>query len=172
MASGNGRYYGGEKESCPLHAKSPSRQGWRMVPSPAGFWGTPLITSRTRVLPARKTLRSLSGQMIRPSFVPRRRSAGSVMSPATGRTWPGHGRRRRTARRSCWRTRASKLPVVASDIFGKSGRAMMAALIAGERNPKVLAQLARARMRGKISPALGTRQVPEVGIKSLSRWST
>jgi len=44
-----------------------------------------------------------------------------------------------------------KLSVVASDIFGASGRAMMAALIAGERDPKVLAQLARRRMRSKIT---------------------
>jgi transposase len=44
-----------------------------------------------------------------------------------------------------------KLSVVASDIFGVSGRAMMAALIAGERSPAALAQLARSRMRGKIS---------------------
>jgi transposase len=43
-----------------------------------------------------------------------------------------------------------KLSVVASDIFGVSGRAMMAALIAGERDPKVLAQMARSRMRTKI----------------------
>ena len=38
-----------------------------------------------------------------------------------------------------------------SDVFGVSGRAMMAAMVAGERNPKVLAQLARARMRAKIT---------------------
>jgi transposase len=44
-----------------------------------------------------------------------------------------------------------KLSVVASDIFGVSGRAMLAALIAGERDPKVLAQLARGRMRAKLS---------------------
>jgi transposase len=44
-----------------------------------------------------------------------------------------------------------KLSVVASDIFGVSGRAMMAALIGGERDPKVLAQLARSRMRTKIA---------------------
>jgi transposase len=44
-----------------------------------------------------------------------------------------------------------KLSVVASDIFGVSGRAMMAALLAGERDPKALAQLARTRMRGKIA---------------------
>lgn len=44
-----------------------------------------------------------------------------------------------------------KLGVVASDIFGVSGRAMMAALIRGERNPKTLAQLARSSLRGKIA---------------------
>lgn len=44
-----------------------------------------------------------------------------------------------------------KLSVVATDIFGVSGREMMAALIAGQRDPKVLAQLARARMRAKIA---------------------
>ena len=44
-----------------------------------------------------------------------------------------------------------KLSAVVSDIFGVSGRQMLAALIAGERDPKVLAQLARARMRAKIS---------------------
>jgi transposase len=44
-----------------------------------------------------------------------------------------------------------KLSVVASDIFGVSGRAMLDALAAGERSPKVLAQLARTRLRRKIS---------------------
>ena len=44
-----------------------------------------------------------------------------------------------------------KLSVVASDIFGVSGRAMLAALIGGQRDPKVLAQLARGVMRGKIT---------------------
>ncbi|WP_331718586.1 IS110 family transposase (plasmid) [Streptomyces sp. NBC_00289] len=42
-----------------------------------------------------------------------------------------------------------KLSTVATDIFGVSGRAMMDALIAGQRNPKVLAEMARARMRNK-----------------------
>jgi len=41
--------------------------------------------------------------------------------------------------------------VVASDIFGVSGRAMMNALIAGERDPQILAQLARTRMRTKLA---------------------
>jgi transposase len=43
-----------------------------------------------------------------------------------------------------------KLSVVASDIFGASGRAMLAALVAGERDPKALAQLARTRLRAKL----------------------
>jgi Transposase IS116/IS110/IS902 family len=43
-----------------------------------------------------------------------------------------------------------KLSVVASDSFGVSGRAMLAALVAGERDPKRLAQLARTRLRPKL----------------------
>jgi hypothetical protein len=45
-----------------------------------------------------------------------------------------------------------KFSVVASDIFGVSGRAMLAALVARERDPKVLAQLARTRLRAKLGP--------------------
>jgi transposase len=43
-----------------------------------------------------------------------------------------------------------KLSVVASDIFGVSGREMLVALVGGQTNPKVLAQLARGRLRGKL----------------------
>lgn len=43
-----------------------------------------------------------------------------------------------------------KLSVVATDIFGVSGRAMMSALIACERDPKVLADMARAAQRKKL----------------------
>jgi transposase len=42
-----------------------------------------------------------------------------------------------------------KLSTVATDIFGVSGRAMLEALIAGQRNPKVLAELGRGRLRVK-----------------------
>ena len=44
-----------------------------------------------------------------------------------------------------------KLSVIASDIFGVSGRQMLAALIAGERDPNTLAQMAHGRMRPKIN---------------------
>ena len=43
-----------------------------------------------------------------------------------------------------------KLGSVASDILGKSGREMLQALIAGERDTDRLAELAKGRMRSKI----------------------
>lgn len=43
-----------------------------------------------------------------------------------------------------------KLSVVASDIFGKSGRSMLDALAAGQRDPQVLAEMALSSMRRKI----------------------
>ena len=42
-----------------------------------------------------------------------------------------------------------KLSTVATDIVGVSGRAMLEALIVGQRDPQVLAELAKGRMRGK-----------------------
>jgi transposase len=44
-----------------------------------------------------------------------------------------------------------KLSSVINDIFGVSGREMLGALIAGQRSPKVLAQMARGTMRSKIA---------------------
>jgi transposase len=43
-----------------------------------------------------------------------------------------------------------KLSSVASEITGVSGRAMLEALVAGERDPEVLAELAKRRLRAKI----------------------
>jgi transposase len=51
---------------------------------------------------------------------------------------------------TCLEDAQIKLSVVASDISGVSGRAMLAALLAGERDPKVLARLARTRLRAKL----------------------
>jgi len=90
-------------------------------------------------------------QMIRPSFVP----------PPQFRRLRDLTRYRAdlVAARTAEKQRAEKLledaqiklSAVISDIFGVSGRDMMAALVAGERNPKVLAQLARRTMRQKIT---------------------
>ncbi len=46
-----------------------------------------------------------------------------------------------------------KLDCVASDILGKSGRAMLDALVAGTTDPEVLAELAKGKLRAKL-PAL------------------
>jgi transposase len=43
-----------------------------------------------------------------------------------------------------------RLGSVAADVLGVSGRAMLRALLAGERDPKVLAGLARGRLRNKL----------------------
>jgi transposase len=90
-------------------------------------------------------------QMLRPSFVPpspiRRlrdltRYRAALVSDRTGE---------KNRVEKLLEDAQIKLSVVASDIFGVSGRAMMAALIAGERDPKALAQLARTRMRTQIA---------------------
>src|SRR3954464_9682627 len=44
-----------------------------------------------------------------------------------------------------------KLDCVAADVLGKSGRDMLDALVAGETDPNVLAELARKQMRKKIA---------------------
>jgi transposase len=90
-------------------------------------------------------------QMIRPSFVPppeirRLRDVTRYRADLVGARNAEKNRVEKLLEDAC-----IKLSVVASDIFGVSGRAMMAALIAGERSPRALAQLARTRMRGKIS---------------------
>ncbi|MFC8248626.1 IS110 family RNA-guided transposase, partial [Streptomyces chartreusis] len=43
-----------------------------------------------------------------------------------------------------------KLAAVASDIMGVSGRAMLEALVSGEREPQTLAELAKRKLRNKI----------------------
>jgi transposase len=43
-----------------------------------------------------------------------------------------------------------KLDSVAADVLGVSGRAMLAGLVGGERDPEVLAELARGRLRTKL----------------------
>jgi transposase len=82
-------------------------------------------------------------QMIRPSFVPppeirRLRDVTRYRIDLVGARTAEKNRAEKLLEDA-----GIKLSVVASDIFGVSGRAMMAALIAGERSPVVLAQLAR-----------------------------
>lgn len=90
-------------------------------------------------------------QMLRPSFVPpapirRLRDLTRYRIDLVGARTAEKNRVEKLLEDAC-----IKLSVVASDIFGVSGREMMAALIAGEQNPRVLAQLARSSMRKKIA---------------------
>jgi transposase len=87
--------------------------------------------------------------------------AGSFVPPADIRRLRTHTRYRRRLiqARTAEKERCEKLledahlklSSVISDIHGVSGRAMLAAIIAGERNPRVLAELARGTMRRKIA---------------------
>jgi transposase len=105
---------------------------------------------KTDVLDAVWLCKVAERQMLRPSFVPpwpirRLRDLTRYRIDLVGARTAEKNRVEKLLEDAC-----IKLSVVASDIFGVSGRAMMAALIAGERNPKVLAQMAKSRMRTKI----------------------
>jgi len=91
-------------------------------------------------------------QMLRPSFVPPQpiRQLRDVTRYRTDLVAARTAEKQRVEK--LLEDAQIKLSVVASDIFGVSGRAMLAALVAGERDPKVLAQLARARLRAKLGP--------------------
>ena len=105
---------------------------------------------KTDVLDAVWLCKVAERQMLRPSFVP----------PADIRRLRGLTRDRvdLVNARNATKNRVEKLleeaciklSVVASDIHGVSGRAMLDAMIAGERDPKVLAGLARSRLRSKL----------------------
>jgi transposase len=89
-------------------------------------------------------------QMLRPSFVPPReirrlRDLTRYRADLVGVRTAEKQRVEKLLEDAC-----IKLSVVASDIFGVSGRQMLSALIAGERDPKTLAEMARSRMRPKI----------------------
>jgi transposase len=91
--------------------------------------------------------------LVRPSFVPpppirRLRDLTRYRSALTGERT-----REKQRLEKVLEDAGIKLSVFISDIFGVSGRAMLSALIEGQRDPRVLAEYARARMRRKI-PAL------------------
>jgi len=89
-------------------------------------------------------------QMLRPSFVPPPpiRRLRDLTRYRTDLVADASGEKNRVEK--LLEDAQIKLSVVASDIFGVSGRAMMAALIDGQRDPKVLAQMARTALRAKM----------------------
>jgi transposase len=115
--------------------------------------------SQVKALPGRpKTDRADSVWLAR--ITERGTVASSFVPPEPIRRLRTHTRYRRhlTQARTAEKQRVEKLledghlklSSVISDIHGVSGRDMLAALAAGQRDPKALAQLARGTMRGKI----------------------
>jgi transposase len=97
-------------------------------------------------------LRKVAGrQMIRPSFVPPPpiRKLRNLTRYRAGLVAARTAEKNRVEK--LLEDAQTKLSVVVSDIFGASGRDMLAAPAAGQRNPQVLAQLARHTMRKKIT---------------------
>ena len=90
-------------------------------------------------------------QMLRPSFVPpprirRLRDLTRYRADLVAARTAEKQRAEKLLEDAC-----IKLSAVITDIFGLSGRDMLAALVAGERSPTALAQLARRSMRKKIT---------------------
>jgi transposase len=87
--------------------------------------------------------------MLRPSFVPPR-EIRALRDYTRLRTELVAERSRHTQRlEKLLEDALIKLSSVATDLLGLSARAMIEALIAGERDPKVLADLARGRLKAK-----------------------
>src|SRR5215468_5823154 len=89
--------------------------------------------------------------MIRPSFIPPRPQRQLRDLTRYRRTLTQERTREMQRAEKLLEDAQVKLSSVISNIFGKSGRDMLDALIAGQRNPSVLADLARGSMRGKKS---------------------
>ncbi|MGH8827374.1 MAG: IS110 family transposase [Jiangellaceae bacterium] len=105
---------------------------------------------KTDVLDAVWLCKVAERQMLRPSFVPpadirQLRDLTRYRSSLVVARTAEKARVEKLLEDAC-----IKLSVVASDIFGVSGRLMMNAMIAGERDPAKLAELAKSRMRAKI----------------------
>src|ERR1700758_3213094 len=116
--------------------------------------------SQVKVLPGRPKTDKLDSAWLA-KVTERGALAGSFVPPEEIRRLRTHTRYRRrlTQARTAEKQRCEKLledahlklSSVISDIHGVSGRDMLAAVIAGERDPKVLAGLARGVMRRKLA---------------------
>ncbi|MFF2938034.1 IS110 family RNA-guided transposase [Streptomyces mirabilis] len=118
-----------------------------------------LVNARqVKNLPGRKTdvsdaawLAQLGSHgLVRPSFVPPQ-PVRELRDLTRARTTTTRERARVAQRlEKLLEDTGLKLSAVASDIMGVSGRAMLEALTAGERDPQVLAELAKRKLRNKI----------------------
>ena len=93
--------------------------------------------------------------MLRPSFIPGRPQRQLRDLTRYRRTLTQERTREKQRAEKLLEDAQVKLSSVISDIFGASGRDMLAALIAGQRDPRALADLARKKMRAKIKRPAG-----------------
>ncbi len=130
---------------------------WILEESVDDVW---VINARhMRNVPGRKTdvadaqwgAQLLEHGLVRPSFIPPRPTTREQRDLTRYRKSVIEERGRETQRlHKVLEDAGVKLSSVASSVLTKSGREMIDALIAGQRDPDVLAEMARGRMRSKI----------------------
>ena len=134
------------------------RPVWYMLEERAGWELLLVNAAHVKNLPGRKTdvadaawlAQLLECGLLRGSFVPTP-VMGRLRDLTRYRTKLVQERARETQRvQKTLEDSGIKLESVVSDVLGKSAREMIEALIAGERDPKVLAEMSRTRMRPKI----------------------
>lgn len=134
------------------------RPVWHVLEAMAGVELLLVNPRHVKNLPGRKTdvgdaawlAQLLECGLLRGSFVPPREIA-RLRDLTRYRTKLSQERVRETQRiQKLLEDAGIKLDSVATDVLGKACRRMLEALIAGERDPEVLAQMALTRMRPKI----------------------
>ncbi|MHB8659798.1 MAG: IS110 family transposase, partial [Solirubrobacteraceae bacterium] len=142
----------------PLAAQRVIRRGDRHLP---GQRRARLMQCGMLTVPGRKTdvkdaqwlCQLLEAGLLKASFVPPK-PIRTLRNLTRYRKAQINDRQRETARlHKILEDTGIKLDCVASDILGVSGRSMLDALVAGTTDPKLLAALAKGKMRPKI-PAL------------------
>jgi transposase len=119
-----------------------------------------LVNARhVKQVPGRKTdvsdaawlCRLAEAGLLRPSFVPPKPIRDLRLLTRYRRTQIEERRREAQRLHKALEDTGIKLDCVASDILGKSGRAMLDALVSGTTDPEVLADLAKGKLRKKVS---------------------
>lgn len=105
---------------------------------------------KTDVCDAEWICRLLEHGLVRPSFVPPKEIRELRDLTRYRRTQIEERSREAQRLDKVLQDAGIKLSSVATDVLGKSGREMLTAIISGTKNPEVLAELAKGRLRAKI----------------------
>ena len=108
---------------------------------------------KTDVIDAQWLCRLMEAGLLRSSFVPPKPQRALRTLTRYRKTQIAERQREANRLHKALEDTGIKLDCVATDILGKSGRAMLDALVAGTTDPAVLAELARGKLRSKM-PAL------------------